>query len=81
MITDSKTFIKYVFGLIEFYHYIDFNSLSKFEIKDKPINNDAELIFMVSNVLNELRKGNYTITKKDKLYHKKILKTNGLKNT
>lgn len=77
MINDNKTFIKYVFGLIEFYKYIDFNSLSKFEIKDKPINNDAELIFMVSNVLNELRKGNYTITKQDKLYYKKILKKYG----
>jgi len=77
MINNNKTFIKYVFGLIEFYKYIDFNSLSKFEIKDKPINNDAELIFMVSNVLNELRKGNYTITKQDKEYFNKILLTNG----
>jgi hypothetical protein len=77
MINDNKTFIKYVFGLIEFYKHIDFNSLSKFEIKDKPINNDAELIFMVSNVLNELRKGNYTITKQDKLYYKKIIKKYG----
>ncbi len=75
--TDNKTFIKYVFGLIEFYKYIDFNSLSKFEIKDKAINDDAQLIFMVANVLNELRKGNYTITKKDKLYHKKIIKKYG----
>jgi hypothetical protein len=72
-----ENFIKYIYGLIDFYHYIDFNSLSKFEIKDKPINNDAELIFMVSNVLNELRKGNYTITKQDKLYYKKIIKQYG----
>lgn len=72
-----ENFIKYVFGLIEFYHYIDFNSLSKFEIKDKPINNDSELIFMVSNTLNTARKGNYTITKQDKLYYKKILKQYG----
>lgn len=79
--TDNKTFIKYVFSLIEFYNYIDFNSLSKFQIKEEPINDDAQLIFMVSNVLNELRKGNYTITKQDKIYYKKILKTNGLKNT
>jgi hypothetical protein len=78
--TDNKTFIKYVFSLIEFYNYIDFNSLSKFQIKEEPINDDAQLIFMVSNVLNELRKGNYTITKQDKIYYKKILKTNGLKN-
>ena len=77
MINNNKTFIKYVFGLIEFYKYIDFNSLSKFKIKEKPINNDAELIFMVSNVLNELRKENYTITKQDKEYFNKILLTNG----
>jgi hypothetical protein len=72
-----ENFIKYIYGLIEFYHYIDFNSLSKFEIKDKPINNDAELIFMVSNALNNARKGNYKIIKQDKLYYKKIIKQYG----
>jgi hypothetical protein len=77
MITDSKTFIKYVFSLIEFYKYIDFNSLSKFQIKDKAINDDAQLIFMVANVLNELRKGNYEITKQDKIYYKKIIRNYG----
>jgi hypothetical protein len=72
-----ENFIKYIYGLMDYYNYIDFNSLSKFEIKDKGIDNDSELIFMVSNTLNAARKGNYTITKQDKLYYKKIIKQYG----
>jgi hypothetical protein len=65
--------IKYIYTLMNYYKEIDFNSLSKFETKDEFIDSDADLIFIISNTLHYSRKGNYTITKKDKIYYKKIL--------
>ena len=69
--------VKQIYTLMNYYKDIDFNSLSKLETKEDFIDTDADIIFMVSNVLNELRKGNYTITKQDKLYYKKIIKQYG----
>lgn len=69
--------IKLLFNLMDFYHYIDFNSLSKFEIKEEPTTDDAKMIFSVSNAVHKLRKDKYEITEEDKNYYNKILKTNG----
>ncbi len=69
--------VKQIYTLMNYYKEIDFNSLSKFEIKEDFIDTDADIIFMISNALHKSRKGNYTITKKDKLYYKKIIKQYG----
>lgn len=71
--------VKQIYTLMNYYKKIDFNSLSKFEIKEDFIDTDtdADIIFMISNALHKSRKGNYTITKKDKLYYKKIIKQYG----
>jgi hypothetical protein len=71
--------VKQIYALMNYYKDIDFNSLSKFETNEDFIDTDADLLFMISNALHKSRKGNYTITKKDKLYHKKILKQYGKK--
>jgi hypothetical protein len=69
--------VKQIYALMNYYKDIDFNSLSKFETNEDFIDTDADLIFMISNALHKSRKGNYTITKKDKIYYKKILKQYG----
>lgn len=71
--------VKQIYALMNYYKEIDFNSLSKFETKEDFIDTDADFIFMISNALHKSRKGNYTITKKDKIYYKKILKQYGKK--
>jgi hypothetical protein len=73
--------VKQIYTLMNYYKDIDFNSLSKFEIKEDFIDTDADIIFMISNALHKSRKGNYTITKQDKLYYKKILKKYGTNNS
>ena len=70
------TGLKYLLSLMDFYHYVDFKSLSKFEIKDNPTTEDAKMIFNISNILNKGRNNNYKITKEDKLYYNKIINTN-----
>lgn len=69
--------VKQIYTLMNYYKEIDFNSLSKFEINENPLDTNAELIFMISNALHKSRAGNYTITKQDKLYYKKIIKQYG----
>jgi hypothetical protein len=76
MENDYKNAVKYIYGLMDYYNYVDFNSLSKFQIKEEPTTEDAKIIFMVSNMLNKARNNNYEITKQDKLYYRKILNTN-----
>jgi hypothetical protein len=71
--------VKQIYALMNYYKDIDFNSLSKFETNEDFIDTDADLIFMISNALHKSRKRNYTITKKDKIYYKKILKQYGKK--
>lgn len=68
---------KFLWDLINFYHYINFETLSKFKIKDEPTTNDAKWIFLLSNALHNNRKKNYIITEQDKEYFNKILLTNG----
>lgn len=73
------TDLQYIYILMNYYDYVDFNSLSKFEITETAKETNADIIFMISNALHKSRKGNYTITKKDKLYYKKIIKQYGTK--
>jgi hypothetical protein len=69
--------VKQIYTLMNYYKEIDFNSLSKFEIKEDFIDTDADIIFMISNALHKSRAGNYTITKQDKIYYKKIIRNYG----
>lgn len=63
-------------SLINYYNYIDFSILSKVEILDKPIDNDAIIIFELSNILHKFRSDNYTITNEDLEYINKIKQLN-----
>ena len=67
-------------GLLKFYDYIDFLTLSKVEILDNPINDDAKIIFELSNILHKHRKDNYNITHEDLKYINKIKQLNYGKN-
>jgi len=69
--------VKYIYDWMQYYSEIDFNILSKFEINENPLDTNAELIFMITNALHKSRAGNYTITKQDKLYYKKIIRNYG----
>ena len=63
-------------SLINYYNYIDFSVLSKVEILDKPIDNDAIIIFELSNILHNHRSDNYIITDEDLEYINKIKQIN-----
>ena len=63
-------------SLINYYNYIDFSVLSKVEILDKPIDNDAIIIFELSNILHKHRSDKYIITDEDLEYINKIKQIN-----
>lgn len=63
-------------SLINYYNYIDFSVLSKVEILDKPIDNDAIIIFELSNIIHKYRSDNYVITDEDLAYINKIKQIN-----
>jgi len=62
----------YIEGLIKFYNYIDFNTLSKVKIEEIPATNDLKMIFSVSNIIHLVREKDYKITKEDLNYINKI---------
>jgi len=62
----------YIEGLIKFYDYVDFNTLSKVKIEETPTTNDLKMIFSISNIIHLVREKDYKITKEDLNYINKI---------
>jgi hypothetical protein len=63
---------QYIEGLIKYYNYIDFNTLSKVKIDETATTNDLKMIFLVSNIIHLVREKNYAITKEELNYINKI---------
>ena len=70
---------KLILGLYEYYSFIDFDTLSKVEIKNEPINSDGINIFALSNIMHKLIKSDTHITEKQQKYINLIIDTYGKK--
>jgi hypothetical protein len=51
-----ETNYEYILSLYDFYKHIDFNTLSKLEIKEKAKNEDGINIFALSNLMHKANK-------------------------
>lgn len=51
-----ETNYEYILSLYDFYSHIDFNTLSKLEIKEKSKNEDGINIFALSNLMHKANK-------------------------
>ena len=51
-----ETNYQYILSLYDFYKHIDFNTLSKLEIKEKAKNKDGINIFALSNLMHKANK-------------------------
>lgn len=68
---------KLILGLYEYYSFIDFDTLSKVEIKNEPINNDGSNIFALSNLMHKLIKSDTHITEQQQEYINLIIDSYG----
>ena len=66
---------EHIIILYDYYNYIDFNTLSKLEIKAEPKNMDAINIFALSNLMHISNKETgKNLTQEQKNYINKIIK-------
>jgi hypothetical protein len=69
-----ETNYEYILSLYDFYSHIDFNTLSKLEIKEKAKTGDGINIFALSNLMHKSNKETgENLTDKQKNYITKII--------